>query len=52
MVCYYYFLAGPLWKNYSPILPITITLLAITTLILYLLTSFTDPGILPKKAFL
>lgn len=38
-----------LWTDISPILPCFIIYLFITTIVFLLLTTFTDPGIIPKK---
>lgn len=52
MVPYYVFVAPDVWNNASPVLPIAATISVGFTLLSILLTSFTDPGIIPRRAFL
>jgi palmitoyltransferase ZDHHC9/14/18 len=52
MVPYYIFVAPDVWNNVSPVLPIATTVSVLFTLLSILLTSFTDPGIIPRRAFL
>lgn len=47
---YFTYCAGFLWKEVHPILPILTAIILFTTLALLLLTSCTDPGIIPPHA--
>lgn len=49
---YYIFVAPRIWDDISPIIPIAISLSSLLSLLFFLLTSFTDPGIIPRRAFL
>jgi len=49
----FFILAGPfIWKNYGPSLIILDLLLFTLTITLFSLTTFTEPGIIPRKSLL
>ena len=52
MVPYYIFLAPKLWNDITPALPICTSVCLALSLTFYLLTSCTDPGIIPRRALL
>jgi hypothetical protein len=52
MVPYYIFLAPDLWNKISPVLPLATTVSIGFTFLSIMMTSFTDPGIIPRRAFL
>jgi hypothetical protein len=52
MVPYYMFLAPDLWNKVNPVLPITATISVGFTFLSIIMTSFTDPDIIPRRAFL
>lgn len=45
--CYFYFCAGYLWHAVHPLLPLCTGVILLSTIALLLLTSCTDPGIIP-----
>jgi palmitoyltransferase ZDHHC9/14/18 len=52
LIPYYIFVAPTIWYSVSPSLVILLSIFTLLTLIFFLLTSFTDPGIIPRRSFL
>lgn len=52
MVPYYVFIAPDIWNRVSPFIPIATTLAVMFSFLTIMLTSCTDPGIIPRKAIL
>jgi len=49
----YLVFAGPvLWENLSPLLPICNGILLLSTMVFLVLTTITEPGIIPRKNIL
>lgn len=52
MIPYYIFLAGPLWREITPALPICTTVCVVLSFVFLMVTAFSDPGIIPRRVFL